>query len=232
MSSGPAGRAPAGRTGGAPGHRPEPRTTGIVAALLLVTAVSLLLIGVSGGLQRDVTTATGLAAEREPTPVAFALLVTEIGNTVGSALVALVAGGVLYWRGRRAEGVCLAAVPLVASAVMSGLKRVLDRSRPPEQLQVLSVANESLPSGHATMVAAAWTALVLVLWPSLTRRVRTLLAVFAALWAGAVGFTRIYLGVHWLSDVLAGWALGAGLAFAGVTVLSVVQAGRRPTGVT
>ncbi|ALL78744.1 hypothetical protein AD006_15030 [Pseudonocardia sp. EC080610-09] len=178
------------------------------------------------------TTATGLAAEREPTPVAFALLVTEIGNTVGSALVALVAGGVLYWRGRRAEGVCLAAVPLVASAVMSGLKRVLDRSRPPEQLQVLSVANESLPSGHATMVAAAWTALVLVLWPSLTRRVRTLLAVFAALWAGAVGFTRIYLGVHWLSDVLAGWALGAGLAFAGVTVLSVVQAGRRPTGVT
>ncbi|ANY05174.1 phosphatase PAP2 family protein [Pseudonocardia sp. HH130630-07] len=200
-------------------HRPDPRTTGIVAALLLVTAVSLLLIGGSGGLHRDLSTAAGFAAEREPGPVGAALVVTEIGNTAGSAVVALVTGAVLAWRGHRARGLYLAALPLVASLVFSGLKRVLDRARPPEELQFMSVANESLPSGHATMVAAVWTGVVLALWPFLARRGRTTLVACAAVWVAAVGFTRIYLGVHWLSDVLAGWALGAGLAFTGLTLL-------------
>nr|WP_255426667.1 phosphatase PAP2 family protein [Pseudonocardia sp. C8] len=180
----------------------------------------MLLIGGSGGLHRDAAAAAVLAAGREPAPVTAALVVTEVGNTVGSTLVALAAGAVLAWRGRRAEGACLAAVPIVASLVFTALKRLVDRARPPADLQVLAEANESLPSGHATMAAAAWTALVLVFWPSLTRRVRVLLTAFAVLWVGAVGFTRVYLGVHWLSDVLAGWALGAGLAFAGVTVLA------------
>nr|WP_255497664.1 phosphatase PAP2 family protein [Pseudonocardia sp. SID8383] len=116
----------------------------------------------------------------------------------------------------------MAAVPLVASVVFTMVKRILDRARPPADLQVMAVANESLPSGHATMVAAAWTTLVLVLWPVLRSRGRVLLTAFAVLWAGAVGFTRVYLGVHWLSDVLAGWASGAALAFTGVTVLSLV----------
>ncbi|MBO4237482.1 phosphatase PAP2 family protein [Pseudonocardia alni] len=203
------------------------RVTGPVAAVLLVLAGVLIALAWTGVLQGgDTETAVGLAADRIPGVTVVALVVTELGNTVGSTAVALVGGAVLAVRGRVAEGLCLAAVPPVASVVFTVVKRLLDRARPPADLQVMAVANESLPSGHATMVAAAWTTLVLVLWPVLRTRGRVLLTAFAVLWAGAVGFTRIYLGVHWLSDVLAGWALGAALAFTGVTVLSLVLARR------
>ncbi|GAA1086142.1 phosphatase PAP2 family protein [Pseudonocardia alni] len=199
------------------------RVTGPVAAVLLVLAGVLIALAWTGVLQGgDTETAVGLAADRIPGVTVVALVVTELGNTVGSTAVALVGGAVLAVRGRVAEGLCLAAVPLVASVVFTMVKRILDRARPPADLQVMAVANESLPSGHATMVAAAWTTLVLVLWPVLRSRGRVLLTAFAVLWAGAVGFTRVYLGVHWLSDVLAGWASGAALAFTGVTVLSLV----------
>jgi membrane-associated phospholipid phosphatase len=199
------------------------RVTGPVAAVLLVLAGVLIALAWTGVLQGGETeTAVGLAADRIPGVTVVALVVTELGNTVGSTAVALVGGAVLAVRGRVAEGLCLAAVPLVASVVFTMVKRILDRARPPADLQVMAVANESLPSGHATMVAAAWTTLVLVLWPVLRSRGRVLLTAFAVLWAGAVGFTRVYLGVHWLSDVLAGWASGAALAFTGVTVLSLV----------
>ena len=203
------------------------RVTGPVAAALLVLAGVLIALAWTGVLQGgDTETAVGLAADRIPGVTVGALVVTELGNTVGSTAVALVGGAVLAVRGRVAEGLCLAAVPLVASVVFTVVKRILDRARPPADLQVMAVANESLPSGHATMAAAAWTTLVLVLWPVLRSRGRVLLTAFAVLWAGAVGFTRIYLGVHWLSDVLAGWTLGAALAFTGVTVLSLVLARR------
>ncbi len=207
------------------------RVTGPVAAVLLVLAGVLIALAWTGVLQGgDTETAVGLAADRIPGVTVVALVVTELGNTVGSTAVALVGGAVLAVRGRVAEGLCLAAVPLVASVVFTMVKRILDRARPPADLQVMAVANESLPSGHATMVTAAWTTLVLVLWPVLRSRGRVLLTAFAVLWAGAVGFTRVYLGVHWLSDVLAGWASGAALAFTGVTVLSLVldRRTRRP----
>ncbi|WP_308819788.1 phosphatase PAP2 family protein [Pseudonocardia alni] len=203
------------------------RVTGPVAAVLLVLAGVLIALAWTGVLQGgDTETAVGLAADRVPGITVVALVVTELGNTVGSTAVALVGAAVLAVRGRAAEALCLAAVPLVASVVFTVVKRVLDRARPPADLQVTFIANESLPSGHATMVAAAWATLVLVLWPVLRSRGRVLLTACAVLWAGAVGFTRIYLGVHWLSDVLAGWTLGAALAFTGVTVLSLVLARR------
>ncbi|GAA4982318.1 phosphatase PAP2 family protein [Pseudonocardia tropica] len=203
------------------------RVTGPVAAVLLVFAAVLIALAWTGAFQTgDTETAVGLAADRAPGITVVALVVTELGNTVGSTAVALVGGAVLAVRGRAAAGLCLAAVPLVASVVFTVVKRILDRARPPADLQVMAVANESLPSGHATMVAAAWTTLVLVLWPVLRTRGRVLLTACAVLWAGAVGSTRIYLGVHWLSDVVAGWTLGAALAFTGVTVLSLVLARR------
>lgn len=213
---------------------PAPRDARMLAGaagVLLVLAAVLTTVAYTGVLQQgDLSAAAGLAADRVPGVTVVALVLTEIGNTVGSTVVGLVGGAVLARRGHRAEGLCVAAVPLVASVVFTVLKRILNRARPPEDLQVMAVANESLPSGHATMAAAAWTGLVLVLWPRLAARGRTLLTTFAVLWVATIGATRVYLGVHWVSDVLAGWALGAGLAVAGVAVLAATTARARARG--
>lgn len=213
---------------------PAPRDARLLAGAagaLLVLAAVLITIAYTGVLQQgDLVAAAGLAADRVPGVTVVALVLTEIGNTVGSTVVGLVGGAVLARRGHRAEGICVAVVPLVTSVVFTVLKRILNRARPPEDLQVMAVANESLPSGHATMAAAAWTVLVLVLWPRLAARGRTLLTTFAVLWVATIGATRVYLGVHWVSDVLAGWALGAGLAVAGVAVLAATTARARARG--
>jgi membrane-associated phospholipid phosphatase len=106
-----------------------------------------------------------------------------------------------------------------ASAVFTLIKRILDRPRPPVADQLVSAGNESLPSGHATMSMAVVGALVVLAWPTLTAGLRLAAVVVAGSWIAAVGFTRIYLGVHWFSDVLAGWALGAAWLAVCTTVL-------------
>ncbi len=101
--------------------------------------------------------------------------------------------------------VALRCVPLIsvlsASACSAFLKRLIGRDRPPESTRLVVETNPAFPSGHAVAAAAFATAVCLFL------KSRTL-AALGAVNALAVGVTRLYLGVHWLSDVLAGYALG------------------------
>ncbi|MEU8773842.1 phosphatase PAP2 family protein [Streptomyces sp. NPDC048606] len=132
----------------------------------------------------------------------------------------------LWWRGDRVRALCVAAATLVASAVQQGLKAAVGRDRPQWPDPVDSAQYAAYPSGHA-MTATVVCGLLLWLVPAGTSR----LAVGAA-WAVAsvsvlgVGFTRLYLGVHWLSDVLAGWLLGVALVVA--TVFRCACLGRSP----
>jgi undecaprenyl-diphosphatase len=71
------------------------------------------------------------------------------------------------------------------------------------------MTNESLPSGHATMATVVIGTLVVLAWAGRSVRARVVMTVAAVLWVGAVGATRIYLGAHWFSDVVAGWLVGS-----------------------
>lgn len=146
--------------------------------------------------------------DRSPGLTDAAVVFTTIGSTAAMAVLAGVVGVVLWVRGRRSDGVWLIATTATASAVFTLVKRVLDRPRPPEAVRLVEVGNESLPSGHATMSAVVIGALVVLAWPAMHGATRRLVVLAAVLWIGGVGATRIYLGVHWFSDVLAGWATG------------------------
>ena len=111
-------------------------------------------------------------------------------------------------KGRRtaAEGmVAIAVTSILANLV---LKRLVPRARPtdpvPEQRELEDPDSSSFPSGH-TASAAAFSGIVDRAYPSLWMPVNAL--------AGAVGFSRVYTGVHWPSDVLAGWILGKAVAY-------------------
>ncbi len=90
------------------------------------------------------------------------------------------------------------------------IKWTVDRDRPPLGLRLVDATGSAFPSGHSTQSAAMYGALA-VLWAVHQRdpRRRRVALVLAGLVALAVGVSRIYLGVHWTTDVLAGWALGA-----------------------
>lgn len=135
-------------------------------------------------------------------------LVTLAGNAVVLSALVLAAGAVLWRRGAANDATFLAAVFFGAEVVNAALKLAFHRPRP--ELAFLHLDTYSFPSGHSTVATATFGALAFLLWPRLgTARRRVVLVATTVCLVGLVAFSRLYLGVHYLSDVLAGLALGA-----------------------
>jgi undecaprenyl-diphosphatase len=95
------------------------------------------------------------------------------------------------------------------------LKDYFERERPPEVYRLETVVNTSFPSGHAMLSAVFYLTLAVLLARVQTQqRLKLYVVAVAAVTTGLVGLTRIYLGVHWTTDVLAGWSVGAAWAVA------------------
>jgi membrane-associated phospholipid phosphatase len=108
------------------------------------------------------------------------------------------------------------AVTMTAAAILGdGLKALVSRARPQLPDAVSSAPGYSFPSGHALNSIVFFAVLVLLVAPLLSGRSRVLAWTLAALLVLLVGFSRVALGVHFVSDVVAGWLVGAGLV--GVT---------------
>ena len=111
---------------------------------------------------------------------------------------------------RRAEAAWLTGSILGASVLNAGLKSMLHRPRPELVPHLAVVSNASFPSGHAMISAAIYLTIGAMLAETQPRRAaRIFLMSFSGLLVLLIGVSRIYLGVHWPSDVLAGWCLGS-----------------------
>jgi undecaprenyl-diphosphatase len=167
----------------------------------------------------DTTLMGWVAAHRVPLADHVSLGVMAFGtNLVIMGAIALtgLAYVVVRHRYRLAAGVFLAVV--VSTFAAAGLKAMFGRSRPPASLALISVSGQSMPSTQAALTAAAATAFYLGLtW--LDRRQRRLVGAVLAVGVTAVGLCLVYLGAHWPTDVLAGWALGAAVG-AGAAALT------------
>lgn len=111
-------------------------------------------------------------------------------------------------------GVALGSLLLVTVA-----KTAVDRPRPRVPMPVAHAAGASFPSGHATTSAAVALAAIVVAWRSRSWAVRWVVAAVAFVLAAAVGFSRMILGVHFLSDVVGGWIGAVALVCALAAVL-------------
>ena len=141
------------------------------------------------------------------------------GTTLVSIFTTAAALLLLALRERSRAGVLVAAI-LLAWLSKDTAKVLFGRARPDLVSQEVFVHSASFPSGHTGMATTLFLMLaVLASSYGLSRRGRTLVYSVAILLAGLVGFSRVYLGVHWPSDVLAGWCLGAFWATAGWIVL-------------
>ena len=183
---------------------------GLAAALLV--ALIVFARGRTGAVHRlDVAVADDLNGyvSRHPTEVTVWKVVSDIGGPLTWRVLAVVAAIALWLRRRRRDAVIVAAA-MVAAAVLSGVvKTVVDRHRPVVPTPVDHVGGASFPSGHALTSFTALGLLVLLTWPYVARRTRIALTALAALLVAAIGFSRLILGVHYLTDVVGGWLIGA-----------------------
>lgn len=186
---------------------------GFVAAAL-VGAVFLELAELvqarSEALERFDYAAWAVAREmRTPAATRFFTAWTLIGTPVGLAVLVLPVAGVLLARGRRWLPAFLVATPLGGWGINSLLKVIFARARPDLALALSTSSSYSFPSGHAMMSIAAFGALAYVAVRVTSKRwVRTAALALASSAAAAVALSRVYLGVHWVSDIVAGAAAG------------------------
>ena len=132
-----------------------------------------------------------------------AALLTRLG---GAPMTLGIAGLAALWmlvRRARGKALLLTATVLGERLLVDGLKEWIGRPRPP--LEPLLTHSLAYPSGHSANSMTAFLAVALIATPPLYRRAAAIAALLVAI---LVGLTRIWLGVHWPSDVVGGWALG------------------------
>jgi undecaprenyl-diphosphatase len=160
---------------------------------------------------------------RTPWLTRVAKVLSVIGGPLVMAPLRIGVLGALAWQRRWLQfGAFLGAV-VTSELCIGPLKAVIDRPRPPGSL--ITTDSPSFPSGHAIAAAVTAIGLVVVLVPARSRRSGwTLLAVAFAV---TMALSRTYLGAHWLSDVIAGACIGTGAALVWAAGLELERDRRR-----
>ncbi len=218
----PAGRRPDERP-----HRPmvpaAPRPAlvgaGLGAAALALAVILALIVGSFAGPGPFALDRTLLLALRRSqdlgVPVGPAWLlpamrdVTALGGPTVLTFVVIAATGLLMVVGRRRTALLLLAATVGGSVVVAMVKEHVGRARPALVPHLVEATGRSFPSGHSTNSAVVYlTIAALATRLMTTRAARGYLVGLAVLLVGAIGVSRVYLGVHWPSDVVAGWSIG------------------------
>lgn len=155
-----------------------------------------------------------VVAHRSVFGLGFARIVTQLGGPVVPVVGAAFVGWVLLRRGARKRPLIIATAPFVLSLTVYLLKAKYRIVRPPAGLT--SALTFSFPSAHTSGSTAVAVAVGYVLArENVAPRLGWTIAIFVPL---AVGFSRVYLDMHWASDVVGGWIIGVAYA-AGVCAL-------------
>ena len=146
--------------------------------------------------------------------------VTALGGFTVLTLVTIVAATAFLLHRKARHALVLTAAALLGLAGSEGLKNLYGRPRPELVPHGVYVYSASFPSGHSMLSATVYLTLAALIASLEPRRgAKALVFVTAVLLMIAVGVSRIYLGVHWPSDVLAGWCAGSGLALVAWSIL-------------
>jgi undecaprenyl-diphosphatase len=139
--------------------------------------------------------------------------VTSLGSTIVLGIILFAVVGYLLLDRKRAAAWLMLGAVLGGVALNSSLKFVFARPRPDFVIPAVQVFTASFPSGHAALSAITYLTLGAILARTHpAARIRIYLMSVAALVTGLVGLSRVYLGVHYPTDVLAGWCVGAAWA--------------------
>jgi undecaprenyl-diphosphatase len=175
---------------------------------MLALVVLIAILVPAGPLGLDRSWSEAMHDLETPLLTHLALVFNWLGRGVGRALALTLVGLLLLRRRRWLALVAFAVAESLAPLLSSLLKVLVDRARPPDGL--VHPAGASFPSGHATYAGATCVALVLLFTTPGTRR--RWWSALASLGVVGMAWSRTYLQVHWLTDVIAGALLGIGVS--------------------
>ena len=162
-------------------------------------------------------------ARANPLPVAILTALTALGSVRVLSAVAVAVALLLRWRGH----VVLARVwgIVFAGCLLNGaLKLYFQRHRPQFPTPFVIESSWSFPSGHAMGSVIGYGLLAYLLWLAMPRlRLRLAVITGAALLVSAIGFSRLYLGAHYFSDVIAGYAAGIVWLSVSISGIEILQ---------
>jgi undecaprenyl-diphosphatase len=147
-----------------------------------------------------------VAAHQSPILIALFIWVTRLGAVAPMCALALLGAAYLWYRGKRRVAASVLVAPVVAVVLFLAVKHIYARPRP-AGLGAIVPSSYSFPSGHATASTAICCTLAYVYWREgfVSKRSALLFAIIVPL---LVGLSRVYLSVHWATDVLGGWSAG------------------------
>ncbi|GAA6623751.1 phosphatase PAP2 family protein [Scytonema sp. NUACC26] len=150
-----------------------------------------------------------LAIQRLHTPLLdrIAIGITSLGGSMGLPLICLAFATSPVYYNRRSEVTTFGVATLGAIALNSLLKERFGRARPALWDWIVNVGHYSFPSGHAMMSMVVYGFIGYTLAKEFPHQRKQIFALTILL-IGAIGFSRLYLGVHWPTDVAAGYAVG------------------------
>lgn len=192
------------------GLRPPFGMSWPVTVLLALTAVLSGLTSIVVRTPRFDGEAAGVLHAPATADYDWAVSVTDLTSAPVVAILLAVVMVALMLRGRRPEALALVASAFLSEIVAQLLKHAIARARPPGAL--VEASGFSYPSGHASLSMAVYATLgfLAARWVRGAARIAVLVA--AAVVVVAVGWSRVFLGAHYPSDVVAGWLVGAGSA--------------------
>lgn len=203
----------------------------LVLTALVGGVIAVALTAVAAEVYDAVTESEGIAgldqpvldraiAWRSPALDHAVTLYTDLGGPVGMSVLATVLTVLMVWRWRSRTPLVLVLIAVAGSLAMTTTgKAVVGRTRPPLADAVPPYeTSPSFPSGHTLNATVITTVLVYLVLRRLESAVaRTAVVVVGAGFVVTMGLSRVFLGHHWLTDVVAGWALGLGWAAAVIT---------------
>jgi undecaprenyl-diphosphatase len=158
----------------------------------------------------DTRLSAAIQAWRGPLATWFFEAITWGASAVPVAIVTVSAIAVLLYLSRYREALFVGAVVAIGTGIDAVAKQVTARPRPPVANALIELPTSySFPSGHTIAALLLWTCIAVAVWRTTTRvGVRWGVLVVGLALAVLTGISRVYLGVHWPSDILASWLLG------------------------
>jgi undecaprenyl-diphosphatase len=185
-------------------------------------------------LDGDVANRLNRSVHDSPGTVRVLEFISNVGKPITLFVVVTVACIYLLWRRRLRLILFLVVTSIVGGLVDTAVKVLVNRPRPVVDHPITTALGKSFPSGHAMSSAVTYGALALVFLPVLPRRWRPVALGVVVVIVLAIGTSRLFLGVHFVSDVIGGFVLGLAWLAASTAAFSIwrTEQGKKPVDVT